>query len=455
MNDMVENGSSGGGPSLPPGDPHDEFLELCALTTTDWLSAEDKKRLDQHLAHCSLCQDALRQYQVLVDTGVPAAAVAATEGRWDADSNPSLSEAEAALFARLDPEEAHRGCPAREPASAAHFSAHPDSGSSDALWRHMWWQYAAGLILALALGYSVYRTGIRRGTEMAQAVAPPATGSQLAHGPALAAAAPPTATVGDAERETAALQTRDGQLATLGARLRQQSAQVAQLDAEKRELEQKLTSADADHVTLAQARDDLARQLDTTQAQLQAARQRQEASATQNSVDEVRVAALSRQIEQLSASIGQKDQELAREQALLDHDQDVRELMGSRNLYIAEVYDVAKNGDTQRPFGRVFYTRGKSLVFYAYDLDQQPGLREASSFQAWGRRGPDQAHAVNLGVFYADSAQKKRWVVKDDDPKTLAEIDAVFVTVEPHGGSSHPSGKPLLFAYLRIEPNHP
>jgi hypothetical protein len=29
------------------------------------------------------------------------------------------------------------------------------------------------------------------------------------------------------------------------------------------------------------------------------------------------------------------------------------------------------------------------------------------------------------------------------------------VTVEPNGGSQHPSGKQLLFAYLRISPNHP
>jgi hypothetical protein len=38
---------------------------------------------------------------------------------------------------------------------------------------------------------------------------------------------------------------------------------------------------------------------------------------------------------------------------------------------------------------------------------------------------------------------------------SLEDIDAVFVTVEPHGGSQHPSGKQLLFAYLRVSPNHP
>jgi hypothetical protein len=29
------------------------------------------------------------------------------------------------------------------------------------------------------------------------------------------------------------------------------------------------------------------------------------------------------------------------------------------------------------------------------------------------------------------------------------------VTLEPHGGSPKPSGKPLLFAYLKTDPNHP
>jgi hypothetical protein len=103
----------------------------------------------------------------------------------------------------------------------------------------------------------------------------------------------------------------------------------------------------------------------------------------------------------------------------------------------------------------VFYTKGKSLIFYAYDLDQQVGAKSASSFQAWGRRGPDRQQALNLGVFYADSSSKKRWVLRFDDPKALEQIDAVFVTVEPNGGSHKPSAKSLLFTYLRLDPNHP
>jgi hypothetical protein len=146
---------------------------------------------------------------------------------------------------------------------------------------------------------------------------------------------------------------------------------------------------------------------------------------------------------------------LDQQQELLTHDRDIRDLMGARDLYIAEVYDVERTGETKKPYGRVFYTKGKSLIFYAYDLDQQTGAKSASSFQAWGRRGPDRQQALNLGVFYADSTSTKRWVLRFDDPKALEQIDAVFVTVEPNGGSHKPSPKSLLFAYLRLDPNHP
>jgi hypothetical protein len=40
------------------------------------------------------------------------------------------------------------------------------------------------------------------------------------------------------------------------------------------------------------------------------------------------------------------------------------------------------------------------------------------------------------------------------DPRRLAEIDAVFVTVEPHGGSQKSTSKPFLYALLRNEVNN-
>jgi hypothetical protein len=103
----------------------------------------------------------------------------------------------------------------------------------------------------------------------------------------------------------------------------------------------------------------------------------------------------------------------------------------------------------------VFYTKGKSLIFYAYDLDQQKAARNTSTFQVWGRRWSDWQQAIPLGIFYADNASKRRWVMQLHDPNVLGQIDAVFVTIEPNGGSRKLSEKPLLFAYLKVEANHP
>ena len=69
--------------------------------------------------------------------------------------------------------------------------------------------------------------------------------------------------------------------------------------------------------------------------------------------------------------------------------------------------------------------------------------------------GADRLHAVSLSLPYQDDSNQKRWVLKFNEAKTISQIDAVFVTVEPEGGSSKPSGKPLLFTYLRLDPNHP
>jgi hypothetical protein len=88
-------------------------------------------------------------------------------------------------------------------------------------------------------------------------------------------------------------------------------------------------------------------------------------------------------------------------------------------------------------------------------LNGLPGLKATSTFEAWGNRGPDRTQAVKLGMFYQDNATRKRWVMKFNDKKTLDQIDAVFVTIEPGGGSNKPSGMPLMYAYLKVDANHP
>jgi anti-sigma-K factor RskA len=92
-------------------------------------------------------------------------------------------------------------------------------------------------------------------------------------------------------------------------------------------------------------------------------------------------------------------------------------------------------------------------LFYGFDLDSQASHKQDVSFQVWGN-GSDRSGPVSLGLFYQDDAHK-RWVLRCNDAKTLARLDMVFVTVEPAGGSTKPTGKQLLRAYLQIQPNHP
>jgi len=199
----------------------------------------------------------------------------------------------------------------------------------------------------------------------------------------------------------------------------------------------------------------LSQKLEAAQAQTQGLQDKLDSLEHQSSQDKQRATTLEAKVSDLTRLLHDREAALDQQQELLAHDRDIRDLMGARDLYVAEVYDVERTGETKKPYGRVFYTKGKSLIFYAYDLDQQSGVKSASTFQAWGRRGPDWQQALNLGIFYVDNASKKRWVLRFDDPKALAQIDAVFVTVEPNGGSHKPSNKPLLFAYLHIDPNHP
>lgn len=160
-------------------------------------------------------------------------------------------------------------------------------------------------------------------------------------------------------------------------------------------------------------------------------------------------------IDELQDQLKAQTDSLDRTRRLLVADRDIRDLMGARNLHITDVYDVDSKGKTRQLFGRVFYTKEKSLIFYAFDL-QNPQITPAKqSFQAWGYKESAKQVTRSLGIFYLDDKNQNRWALKFDDPAVLSEIDAVFVTVEPPGGSSKPTGQKLLYAFLRGDANHP
>ena len=438
---------------LPSG-PHDEFLELCAVSTSGQLSEGDQNRLKEHLAVCPACREALREYESIVHDTIPAIG-AQQSSRIDPGPGFSQSKAEKAFFERLAREEGKQSTADKKNGVPGAFRRVLPI-APESTWRHVWMLYAAGILLFITLCLSAYWVGVRHGTDVAKST-PTAQAT-----PAKVASENPASLeeqLSDAahEREIARSQItqRDKALVDLRRQLQQQSAEISRMKAAQDKLEATVESDQAGNQGLVQQRTELGQKLEAAQAESQSLQQQVNSLTQQSSTETSQAKTLGSKVEDLTRLLEDREKALNQQDELLAHDRDIREVMGARNLYIAEVYDTDEKGVARKPYGRVFYTKEKSLIFYAYDLDQQQSKNHAPTFQAWGRRGPDFKQAVNLGIFYEDNASKKRWVLKAEDPKTLAQIDAVFVTVEPHGGSDRPSGKPLLFAYLRVNPNHP
>ncbi len=436
---------------------HEEFLELCAAATAGELNVEEQARLTAHVAVCPQCCRAMNEYEAAaIKAATTFSRVHDQENRESIDPTWSVEKAEAAFFKRLDQKQKNVGSDLVRydrsgRAKPGRFTYRP----SQIWWRGIWMPFAATIFLALALGIAAYRTGTKRGADVAQTSAQPARQSDSSL----------EARASDAGYERAQLTAKLAQSATVIEDLKRQLSEQVKIINSLKSVE-----ATAGHSTGASQgspqgasetkglRDE---ELLAAQAKLAELEKTVEAATSQRDENAHRAAVLETKINELTQlvrereqALDQRDTDVAKGQELLEHDRDIRELMGARDLYMADVHDVSGKG-TDKTYGRVFYTKGKRLIFYAFDLDARPGFQNASSFQAWGRKGPDKWQARSLGIFYEDNVSKKRWVLKADDPKTLEDIDAVFVTVEPNGGSQHPSGKQLLFAYLRINPNHP
>jgi hypothetical protein len=284
----------------------------------------------------------------------------------------------------------------------------------------------------MTLGILTYRMGRIRGEAMVHL-------QSRAEGSALAVTQESLDRV-RRERDGANVQIADRDVAiTELRRERERSfAELRRLKASQSALSIRLQRDENENEELREERDTLAQRVATQQAALRDVETKLNALEARHSEESARTTGLEARIEELSRLNEDHEKTIEEERDLLTKDQDIRELMGARDLYVTEVY-----------------TKGKSLIFYAYDLDGAPGWKKANSFQAWGMHGADRSQSFNLGMFYEDNVSKKRWVLKFDDRKTLRQIDAVFVTIEPRGGSERPSGKPFLYAYLKMGANHP
>jgi hypothetical protein len=428
---------------------HQQFVELCAYYTSGSISDEQLKQLDAHLECCLDCRRALEEFQEIASMGLPSLAPDFAALPKDSDREATEDRAQHRLFARIENEIA-----ARRPGSVAIAAPRPVTRNGTLVsimfrYARTLLPYAAAILLTASVGTYSYRLGASHTTNASE----PKLRQIQAHADSL------QSEVSRLLDERAALDSKllqnDRRIEALTSGVSSWVGQIAALKEETKRLSDAADRTDAKRAAAEQDRANLNRKLLETQTTLDTAEKALETARVERTADLVHVADLERRVNEASEVLRDRDQTIQQQRDLLAYDRDIRDLIGARDLYVAEVNDVDRNAETKAPFGRVFFTKGKSLIFYAYDLDKQPGLKRASAFQAWGRRGTNFEQALPLGILYLDSSSNRRWVLRLDDPKTIAKIDAVFVTVEPRGGSQKPSSKPLLFAYLKVAPNHP
>ena len=146
-------------------EPHDEFLELCAISTAGELSAQEQRKLREHLTGCAECRRALKEFEAAVEVGIPL------------------------LASRLSTEHARESVPVQAQPAKSHGTSSPGiiaplpqvnsdaCGTSDAAepgfvfaqrerparkpmnWNYVWFSFAACVLLTIALGVYAYRIG--------------------------------------------------------------------------------------------------------------------------------------------------------------------------------------------------------------------------------------------------------------------------------------------------------
>jgi TolA-binding protein len=429
---------------------HEQFRELAALAASGDLSPSEWSVLKAHLVGCEECRELALQYIVLTTEGIPSLAETYT---------PRMglgSRAETIGWNKLHERilEDHEEIPAHREIPEAAGASSPGLGRR--FTRNPLVQMTLAASLMVAVGVAAYRLGVSghvRDLPAPVAVQPaptPVLVNNLAEdrNKASEAAASDAKRIAELEQQNTAMAQ---EIERLRVRLRDVDQQLDQAKETSNQSEGQVH-------TLAQQRDTLNSQLQDANLAYESDRAELAKLRTEREKTTQLVASLETRIEELTATNREDDRKLDETEQYLASDRDIRELMGARKLYIADVFDVDGGSRTRKAFGRVFYTQGKSLIFYAFDLDRQPGVVNASTFQVWGQKEMpqgQQALPMNLGILYMDNETNRRWVMRFDDPKKLAEIDAVFVTVEPNGGSQKPTTKPFLYALLRKEVNHP
>jgi hypothetical protein len=425
---------------------HEHYQEICAIASIGQASGAELAELQQHLVSCAECRQRYLDFMEIqashyaVTTDDPE--LSATETNACIDSSLlrerffKRAESQGIVFS-------HAGTETTLPEPRIRFFT-PQN------WHLLVMRAAAAMVLAGAVGLSGYYLGGRR--------------IQTASVTQRSSDSPNTSRVdADTQRlrsRLASLETENLSLTTelesLKSSYARASSAFVRLQDDDAETKKQRFALSADLKGRDETIDKLQKRVEASQADVGSVRAELERARGGRAEDQASLIESQIRIRDLSEQLADKSNALEREKELLVAGRDVRELMASRNLHIVDVFDTDPKGKTRPAFGRIFLTEGKSLIFYAYDLNDPRVQNAGYRYRVWGKReGPSQ-RAKSLGIFYSDDKSQKRWVLQYDDPKVLQEIDSVFVTLEPPNGNlTQPKGDKLMYAYLRGQANHP
>jgi hypothetical protein len=425
---------------------HEHFEEISAAASVGQATGAELVELEQHASECGRCRQAYVNY-------LNVAAQQFATAKQDPTISPKAIEEciDSELFIRrfLDRAEREGITFSRDVEETVKLPAPiPFVFSRNVWWRMPATAVAASLLIAVAAssGYLYWRNSFNRARiaqESRHSGVPMIPGHVIAANPRIAEL---TDTNQKLQSEVERL---SGELLKANDRLVASETDLKATSQDRRSL---ASNRDALELRLEQIQRELANsQALAANAQQEAMSQHQRAADTEAALiaDQVKLHDLESGLKEKSAALDQEHQ-------LLSLGHDVTDLMGARNLHIVDVVDTDGRGKARPAFGRIFFTEGKSLIFYAYDLNEAKMQKANYQYQVWAKKEGPNRQAQRLGIFYADDKAQRRWVFKCDDAKILREIDSVFVTFgRPDGDPSRPEGSSLMYAYLHGQPNHP
>jgi predicted nucleic acid-binding Zn-ribbon protein len=435
---------------------HERYRAMCALAAVGQLGGPEMCELNEHIAACAACRVFLEE---TAQASVQVLPVLAEERLSHASAMPPAG-IRARFLSRLADEaerterpDHHASEPclvvAKEVPETAVVSEDRRPNPTVTRWSEArpYWRAVAGIAAAgvlAATGFYFGKRSMKANAHVAQIET---------HGNLPSAS---TAIAETSDRLQALAQEKDAvlrQLAEtkvkLSASETQQNELTAKLDEANRRLGE-LAAEEHAKVTAAGERDQQG------QNELAFLRNEVDSLRKQSDAATAKLASEQKDTEYLRSKLELTEANLQQEMALKDAKSQMGDLVAARNLHIVDVYDSDPSGKRQRAFGRVFYTEGKSLVFYAYDLEDAKQAKANVVFHVWGGKAGVKEVTHSLGILHKDSDGDARWKMTFDDTNVLAEINTVFVTAESAGKTlDSPKGKKVLYAFFGNAPNHP